>query len=87
MLISVRDLKNNLSKYLHCLANGESIVVTSHQTPVARLVPILQSKNKELQALFQIEGVHWNGKKPKGFKQRRKLPGNTTSDYVIEGRG
>lgn len=87
MHVSVRDLKNNLSSYLHQLTKGESIIITSHQVPLARLVPILQSKNKDLQPLFEMEGVHWNGKKPKGAKNGPKLPGNTTSDYVIEDRG
>lgn len=87
MQVSVRELKNNLSRYLHYLEKGESIIVTSHQVPLARLVPIFQSKNKELQALIQIEGIRWNGKKPKGFNDGPGLPGNTTSDYVIQDRG
>jgi len=87
MKVSVGELKNNLSRYLHHLEKGQSIIVTSHQVPLARLVPIFQSKNKELQTLIEIEGIHWNGKKPTGFKDGPRLPGNTTSDYVIEDRG
>lgn len=87
MHVSVRELKNHLSEYLHRLEKGESIIITSHQVPLARLVPILQSKNKELQMLFQMEGVKWNGKKPKGAKHGPKLSGNTASNYVIEDRG
>lgn len=87
MLVSVRELKDHLSKYLDCVGKGESIVITSHHVPLARLVPIPQSKNKDLQMLFQMGGIYWNGKKPKGNKKGPKLSGNTASDYIIEGRG
>ena len=39
MLISVRELKDHLSEYLHRAQGGEEIVVTSHNRPVARLSP------------------------------------------------
>lgn len=87
MQVSVRELKNHLSKYLHQIEKGESIIITSHQVPLARLVPILKSKNKNLQAVCQMEGVRWNGRKPKGNKNSPKVSGNTTSGYVIEDRG
>lgn len=35
----IRDLKNNLSKYLRRVARGERIVVTAHGRPVAELGP------------------------------------------------
>ncbi len=87
MQVSVRELKNHLSKYLRHIEKGETIIITSHHLPLARLSPIPKSKNKDLQALFQMEGVHWNGKKPKGVKNGPKVSGNTTSNYVIEDRG
>lgn len=86
MQVSVRELKDHLSKYLHCVQMGESIVVTSHHLPLARLVPIPQSKDKDLQGLLQMDGIHWNGKKPKGNKNSPKVTGKMASDYVIEDR-
>lgn len=38
--VSVRDLRGRLSDHLRRVQQGESIVVTSHDEPVARLVPI-----------------------------------------------
>ena len=35
--VGVRDLKNNLSKYLERVRNGEDVIVTQHGRPVARL--------------------------------------------------
>ncbi len=87
MQVSVRELKNHLSKYLHYIETGESIIITCHHVPMARLVSIPKSKDKDVQAILQMEGIHWNGKKPKGAKNAPKVSGNTTSDYVIEDRG
>jgi len=38
MEVSVRELKSRLSEYLHRVAQGEEVVVTSHGREVARLV-------------------------------------------------
>ncbi len=86
MRVSVRELKDHLSKYLHSAQMGESIIVTSHHVPLARIVPISQSRNKDLQTLLQMEGVSWNGKKPTGNKNPSKVAGSLASDYVIEDR-
>ena len=36
--VSVALLKQNLSKYLHMVAEGHELIVTSHQRPVARVI-------------------------------------------------
>lgn len=38
--VGVRDLKNNLSRYLKRVGDGEEFVVTDHGKPVARLVAV-----------------------------------------------
>ncbi len=40
--IGVRELRQNASKYLERVKRGESIEVTVHGTPVARLNPIVE---------------------------------------------
>lgn len=37
--VNVATLKQHLSRYLHMVADGQELVVTSHQRPVARVVP------------------------------------------------
>lgn len=86
MQVSIRDLKNHLSEYLRRVKKGERIIVTSHNIPLARLLPIPQSEDEDLQALLQMEGISWNGKKPKGGKVRPEIKGKNVSDYVIEDR-
>ena len=36
----MRDLKNNLSRYLQRVRDGEEVIVTDHGRPVARLTSI-----------------------------------------------
>lgn len=87
MKVSVRDLKNHLSKYLHIVAGGEQIIVTSHHVPLAKLVSIPRHENENLQSILQIEGISWNGKKPIGGEKRPSIQGKkTVSDYVLEDR-
>lgn len=88
MQVSVRELKNHLSQYLREVKMGEQVIVTSHDIPIARLTPIPQSKNEEIQILLQMEGISWNGKKPSGGKKRPSLKGKgkNASDYVLEDR-
>ena len=86
MQVSVHELKNHLSKYIHRLEEGRSIIVTSHHTPVAKLTPITSCKNTMLHTLLQLDEVHWNGKKPSGNKRSPKIAGHTTADYVLEDR-
>ncbi len=38
--VSVRDLRSRLSDHLRRVQQGESIVITVHNRPVARLVPL-----------------------------------------------
>jgi prevent-host-death family protein len=38
--VGVADLKNNLSRHLRDVKAGETIEVTDHDTPIARLLPV-----------------------------------------------
>ena len=86
MQVSIRELKNNLSKYLHVTTSGEPIIVTSHNKPVAKITPIPQSANERMQKLMRIEGIVWSSKKPHGGKTRPVIQGKTVSEYVLEER-
>lgn len=86
MQIPVHEFKNHLSQYLKLLKQGELIIITSHHKPIAKLISILQEPDTEINALLQLEGISWNGKKPTGGKNRPKIVGKTIADYVIEDR-
>lgn len=82
MQVSIHDLKNHLSRYLQHVKQGELIIITSHHKPVAKLIAIPQTQQagEDASILLQLEGINWNGKKPKGGKNRPKIIGKTASD-------
>ncbi|MGF1614636.1 MAG: type II toxin-antitoxin system Phd/YefM family antitoxin [Gammaproteobacteria bacterium] len=86
MQVSVRELKNRLSHYLRLVQQGESIVVTAHHTPLARLLPIPSVEPEGLRRLLTLEEVHWNGKKPSGGQLRPAIAGQTVAARVLEDR-
>lgn len=81
----MRDLKNNLSRYLDRVRAGEEIIVTEHGRPVARLSAMDQPSDR-LAALIASGAV-----RPPRSRQRRR-PGRrieakgTVSDLVAEQR-
>ena len=86
MHVSVRQLKNHLSKYLREMQTGKAIIITSHHAPIAKLTPIIRTSDKDLVQILKLEGVSWNGKKPKGVRRPSKMEGKDISDYVLEDR-
>jgi prevent-host-death family protein len=86
MQVSVRELKNNLSKYLKLLRQGEPVVVTSQGTPVARLLPIPEIENGGLRRLLRFDWIHWNGKKPRGGTACPEICGKPIAESVLEDR-
>lgn len=53
--VGVRELRQNLSKYLRRVKEGEVLTVTEHGRDVARLVPLARSEFREM--LAELHGV------------------------------
>ena len=89
MRVSVREMKNNLSRYLQLASAGTSVVVTYHRKPLARLQRIVQTGDAGLENAVQIEGTDWNGRKPLLSSGVRPKPvkGRSAADYVLDERG
>ena len=87
MQVSVRDLKNNLSKYLKLVRQGEPIIVTSHSTPLARLLPIPEIENGGIRQLLRFDWIHWSGKKPRGGIVCPEIRGKSIAESVLGDRG
>jgi prevent-host-death family protein len=85
--VGIRELKENLSKYMAKVKNGQSIVITEHGKPVGRIIPEGQSLEERVDALVQAGVIAWNGKKLKRIKppiiNRSEI---LASDIVIEMR-
>lgn len=72
--VGVFDAKTNLSQLIERVEHGESIVITRHGAPVARLVPYEEVADRErvqeaVQGLLDFEGV----KLPKGYTLKQLI--------------
>lgn len=85
--VGVRDLKASLSAYLRRVAAGESVVVTDHGRPVARLVP--PDVPERLAQLIREGRLNWTGRHLAPPLTRPKLRGGgtTLADIVLRDRG
>jgi prevent-host-death family protein len=50
--VGVRELRQNLSRYLDRVKDGEALIVTEHGREVARLVPLGTNAYAEMAARF-----------------------------------
>jgi prevent-host-death family protein len=93
MEVSIREMKNRLSKYLKLVQAGKDVVITDRGRPVARLTIAQPSaKDAEAEYIRRIQALPWvragKGGKLKGAKNPIKWkPGDKlASDMVLEDR-
>lgn len=85
MEVSVRELKTRLSHYLRLAHEGEPVLVTSHNRPVARLTAC----DATVDNLPTIPGVRWKTNPPgltRPVTERPKVEGMPVSDWVVANR-
>jgi prevent-host-death family protein len=93
MQVSIREMKNRLSKYLKLVQTGKDIVITDRGRPVARLTLVVHTpEDAESEAIERILALPWvrpgNGKKLRGASKPIRLkPGDkTAAEMVLEDR-
>jgi prevent-host-death family protein len=90
MDVGIRELKTNLSRYLARVRAGETLIVTDHGEPIARLEPLRSSEPPaSVKHLVDSGKLIWKG--PARYLPRpiEMLPGDdgkTSTDYVREQR-
>jgi prevent-host-death family protein len=89
--VGIRDLKDHLSEYVARVSSGETITLTRHNRPVARLVPVedgaaRMSTEEKLWKLVREGKIHWGGGKPKGSDEPTDMHHAPVADAVIEDR-
>ena len=85
--VGIRELKQNLSRYIQKVKLGERIVITDRKKEVAVLLPLnMGSEDDRLLRLVQNGIASWTGKKPSGMPRRISSKGKLVSDAVIEDR-
>ncbi len=83
--VGVRELKNNLSRYLERVRAGDQVVVTDHGRPVARLTPM--DAGTDRLAELVAAGVVQAPKDSTRHRPARRVRAKTTvSDLVLEQR-
>lgn len=85
--VGVRELRQNLSRYLERVKAGEALIVTEHGREVARLVPSPSAAYTELAARFaasvpteRLEDIAARLRPP-------GAPAGTTDAFLAESRG
>lgn len=87
MNVGIRELKNNLSRYLGKVREGDRLAVTDRGTVVAYVVPASDSPGIEgLLRLVKEERASWGGGKPEGAESPEKARGKAVSEIVLEER-
>jgi prevent-host-death family protein len=78
MHVSTRDLKARLSEYLRHAAGGQEVVVTLHNRPIAKLVPMSRAPQSEQEALARLTAMPWvrpaSGAAPAGSRNPARPP-------------
>jgi prevent-host-death family protein len=91
MKVSVRELKDRLSEHLRAVKAGQSIVVTSHDKPVARLSPVPRESESPIERMVDRGLATWNGKKPRGADRggpvKLRGSGKSLAEMLLADRG
>jgi len=86
MLVSVRQLKAHLSRYLAEARSGKVIHVTSHRKEIARLTGVPASGEDGVASLLVAGEAQWKGGKPVGARIKLSEEGEPVSDIVLRDR-
>ena len=85
--IGIRELKDNLSRYMKRVKSGEKIIVTDRKKEIAIILPLeKKSKEEKIYQLIQRGVASWSGSKPEGMPGRIISRCKSVSDAVIEDR-
>ncbi len=83
----VRELKSRLSAFLRRVEAGNTIVITDHGRPIARIVPIAPTVEERMQALVESGLMAWTGGKLGPMKPVAISQGDrTVADLLLEDR-
>ncbi len=88
--VGVRELRQNLSRYLKQVKEGASLEVTEHGRVVARLSPAGESVSEAYAALAAEHGAQLPSASLSEMiagRPRRQTPAGTTDELLAEGRG
>ncbi|SHJ00522.1 type II toxin-antitoxin system Phd/YefM family antitoxin [Desulfofundulus thermosubterraneus] len=87
MKAGIREVKNRFSEYLRRVKQGEIIVITERNVPVARLVPVQEKGQLPVLTLVEEKLASWQGGKPRGAAVPPAVLGTASiATLVVEDR-
>jgi prevent-host-death family protein len=85
--VGVRELKNNLSRYLRDVKKGKPITITERGQSVAILMLAGAAANVQLARELARKGIGtWKGGEPRGGSRSLAVKGKPVSQIVIHER-
>jgi prevent-host-death family protein len=81
--VGIRELRNNLSRYLDCVRQGDEVVVTDRGRAVARVLPM---GGESLLDRLISEGTVTPARRPRRAAPRPVVTAGTVSDLVADQR-
>lgn len=87
MNVGIKELKGHLSEILARAQKGETVQVTSHRKPIARIIGISSTPDSGLTAFAAGGGFSWAGGKPELRPPESLSTGRPVSEIILEDRG
>ena len=85
--IGIRELKENLSRYMKKVKTGEKLIVTDRKKQIAVILPIeKKTREEKIYQMIQRGVASWSGGKPSGMSNRIFSKGKSVSSAVVEDR-
>lgn len=85
--VGIRELKENLGRYMNKVRAGEKITITDRKNEIGVIIPVkIKDKEEKIYQLIHSGIASWNGNKPKGIASRTVPRGGSVSSAVIEDR-
>ncbi len=85
--VGIRELKENMSRYMSKIRTGEKIILTDRKKEIAIIMPLGKKPGEEkLYQLIQQGLASWDGGMPEGVPGRIASKGKSVSSAVIEDR-
>lgn len=85
-LVGVRELRQNLSRYLERVKAGEAFIVTERGSEVARLTPSGGRRAGLARLIAERGATIPQGDLIANLGPRHRVPGQTTADVLAEQR-
>ena len=85
----IRELKENMSRYMKRVRAGERVLVTHRKKKIAILMPLKGALDRDkMHRLIQSGKASWSGGKPRGIHRGKRtvMRGKSLAEAVIEDR-